>query len=197
MKYQVSDMAFFYNLFQDTPHLSTAAGWIFELRMHQLLRRGTVINLLPIGGESANTDFIWKDYTATKKGENPTVILLTPSEEYSLGEKARPVVGHYYRPRAADFPTIDSLLLVHPPSESLLLAFRIMRDGTEDDVNEQGLRRIGELDFSWNTRRYYVVTPRGVQPQMTASLEHFKDKGDPGKVFPVFHCPVSVDTLFR
>ena len=42
-----------------------------------------------------------------------------------------------------------------------------------------------------------VVTPRGVQPQMTASLEHFKDKGDPGKVFPVFHCPVSVDTLFR
>ena len=31
-----------------------------------------------------------------------------------------------------------------------------------------------------------MVTPRGVQPQMTASLGYFKGKGDPGKVFRCF-----------
>ena len=49
MKCQVSKMLFFYDLFQDTPLLSAAASWIFELRIHQLLWRGNLVNLFQWG----------------------------------------------------------------------------------------------------------------------------------------------------
>ena len=49
----------------------------------------------PSAAQSANTNFIWKHYTATKKGGNPTVLRLTPLEEHSLGEKTKLVVGRY------------------------------------------------------------------------------------------------------
>jgi len=45
-------------------------------------------------------------------------------------EKDRSVTGHYYRLPAANFPTIDSLFLIHPTGEPspILPMFQITRN---------------------------------------------------------------------
>ena len=48
LKDQASEMQDLYNLFSGSPITAVAAGWVFEFRMHQLLKDGRVIQLFPI-----------------------------------------------------------------------------------------------------------------------------------------------------
>jgi hypothetical protein len=111
-------------------------------------------------------------------------------------------IGCYYRPLTDSTPP-NSLLLVSSPNEDspILLLFGFAPNEAEHSVNDGGLRRIERLDCPPNTRGYYVlVTPRGVQPQIAVPKECFssqrKEVGEPDEVFPVFHYPVDLDTLF-
>ena len=197
MKNQVGESLFFYNLFQGTPDFGSAAGWIFEYRMHQLLQKGNSIRLFPIRGAKSKKNFTWNDYTATNNQENSTLLQLPSSKEYPLDKETKLIVGRYYRPRAGNFPTIDSLLLVSPPNElPILLMFQITRDKGEHRVSKDGLDKVAAFRLPRRTRKYYVVvTPDDRQPDITAPMSHWEDE-DPGQVFPVFHYPVHEDTIF-
>ena len=197
MKHQVDDSLFFYSLFQHSPDFAAAAGWIFEFRMHQLLQEGGPIELFPIVGARANTNFAWKDYKATVNGKNPMFLQLPPSEESPLVEQAELDVGHYYRPQANNFPAIDSLLLIHPPNESpILLMFQMTRDKDGHGINKCGLIKVDAFNLPPNTRKYYVVvTPYDIHPKIMASLSYLEDE-DSGQAFSVFHYPVHEDAIF-
>ena len=147
LKYQVSDMRFYHGLLGRSPDTACALGWIFELRMHQLLREGNLIQLFPIYGHlTSKEDKIQKD------------IPLPESGEHLLDEGDLLCVGHYYHLQTANFTTIDSLFFIHPPGEPspILLAFQI-RHNTVCDVDEEELRRVNRLSsptptsasFSW------------------------------------------------
>jgi len=49
VKDQVFDVKYSYNIFRGSPVTASAAGWVFELRMHQLLIQGNPIELFPLG----------------------------------------------------------------------------------------------------------------------------------------------------
>ena len=171
LKDQVSEMEYPYNLFRSSSGSASAAGWVFELRMHQLLRQGDSIQLFPIGRRSSESNSFYDDYTASEQGRDQEVLQLTASEYHPLNEEVRLRFGHYYRPQTTNFPTIDSLFLIHPPGEPspTLLMFQITRNKTEHDVNEGGLCRIEKMKLPKNIRRYYVlVTPHNIQPKIKA-----------------------------
>ena len=202
LKYRTSDMAYCYDLFRASSTLARGAGWVFELRMHQLLRRRQTICLFPITRTNpGSVNFIYKGYTR----ENPMDLRLPGSDQYSLSEGAGSFVGNrYHRLEAAKFPTISSLLLVQPPGglPLILLMFRIIQDPGEYDVNEEDLRRTDHLHLPPATRKYYVVvTPREIEPTINVPREY--SGGGSGTaplsdgLFQVFNHPVPMHTLFR
>jgi len=204
LKDQVSEMKRFYDLFRSSPVSASAAGWVFELRMHQLLRQGNSIQLFPVGrrGSASKLNYFYCNYTASEQGKDQKVFQLSASEEHLLNEEVQLRVGHYYRPQTSNFPTIDSLFLVHPPGgpSPILLMFQMTRNKKEHDVNEGGLCRIEAMDLPRNTRKYYVlVTPRDIQPKIKAPKVYLKAGRKSRKFdkdFQVFHLPVDPDTLF-
>jgi len=205
---RIDDMEYYYDLFSTSKTSATAAGWIFESRMHQVLRSGGTIQLFPIrsSGEG-EVNLIYNNHTASLHRDNPETLKTLPSDEYSLTPTTELEKDHYYRPVAENFPTIDSLLLIHPPGELLpiLLMFQITRSG-ERDMKIEALRKVDNLDFSTPIEKFYVVvTPESIRLQITVPIEYFeKDKGvsvDAGELadeeFSVFHYPVHPDGLFR
>ena len=133
MKTELGDARYFYKSFGSHPNTSSSAGWIFESRMHGLLGEGNPIPLFRIKGHRAKVNFIYDDYTASKK-KNPTSFWLPKSEEHALERAVEEEIplsaNQYYHPVAPNFRTIDSLLSVHPtgdPSPTLLL-FQITRN---------------------------------------------------------------------
>jgi len=195
LKNATAGMEYFYNVFQGSSVTAPAAGGLFELRMHQLFRQGYSLKLFPLGRSQATSKDldvdVYNDYTASHKEESPKVLHLTVSEEYPLDEGTKLQADRYYRPPKC-FPTIDSLLLVHPTDEPspILLMFQITRNKRSHDVKKSGLDKINKLKFPSNTRRYYVaVTPLGIEPRIEVPKGPFKKVG-------VFHHPVSNDTLF-
>lgn len=193
LKNATAGMEYFYNVFRGSSVTAPAAGGLFELRMHQLFRQGYSLKLFPLGRSHATSEDldVYNDYTASHKDESPKVLHLAVSEDHPLGEGIRLQIDRYYRP-PQNFPTIDSLLLIHPADEPspILLMFQITRNKRKHDVKKCGLDRISKLKFPSNTRRYYVaVTPLGIEPKIEVPKGPFKEVG-------VFHHPVSNDTLF-
>lgn len=194
LRHQVSDMKYFYDRFQASATTAASAGWVFQHRMHQLLSRKRTIRLYPVfRGPSRSNQSIYKGYP----GENPTDVQLARSDEYPLVEGGGFHVNRYYRPESTDLHSIDSLLLVHPPDvPPVLLMFRIIGSEKEHDVNEDDLRRIGELDLAEGTRMCYViVTPEGVEPEI--KVPRMVDEGQlSDNMFQVFNYPVPLSEVF-
>lgn len=204
VKDRVSNMQHFYDVFKSSPGSGSAAGWVFEIRIHQLLKQGISIRLFPISrrGSKSKVNEIYDDYTASKQRENQKVLQLTASEGHLLDEKVQLVAGHYYRPEPTNFPTIDSLSLIHPPGEPspILLIFQISRGEEVHNVNEAGLCKIERMGLPQGTRRYYVLaTPDDIYTQVKAPMVYPKEGQKTKKfsdVFEVFHWPVDTDQLF-
>ena len=196
-------MEYLYGLFRASPITAAAAGWIFELRIHQLLLRHQTIQLFRIHGRRAAPDFIYEGYPVPGKGVKPTVLHLPESDEHPLVEGDRLHMNHYYRLNSSDFPATDSMLLIHPPGEPspILLMFQMTRNKREHDVDEEGLCKIDDFRLPRRTRRYYVVvSPEGTQPQIKVPPACFEGRGQrdmsPDELFPVFHHPVRMNALF-
>jgi len=136
--------------------------------MHQLLRRGYSLKLFPLLLDRTTQTFdIYADYTASKKDKNSKTLQLAVSDEHLLVDGMQLQVNHYYRP-GKNFPTIDSLLLLHPPNElPVLLMFRITRSRVKHDLKLSGLERVNQMVLPSGTRKYYVVvSPVGIEPEI-------------------------------
>ena len=204
IQYRIDCMSYFYNVFQANPITAAAAEWIFELRMHQLLRKKQAIQLFPVHGHCVDTNLIYNDYTASENQTNPTNLKFTRSEEHDL-VKTKLEENHYYRPKSNNFLTIDSLLLVHSRNKKLptLLMFRITGNESGHDVNKKDLCIVDSLEYPSNTPRYFVVvTPKDTHPRIIVPREYFGDRAQGqqwvsvNKLFPVFHYPICMEELF-
>jgi len=221
IQHEIEDMEYFYNQFLDNSITATSAGWIFKLRMHQLLMRQQTIRVFPILGHCRKANII---YNAPREWNNPTDLQLPNSVEHPLVERCHLLNAHYYHPKPTNLHAIDSLLLIHPPGKPspILLTFQIIQNGVQPNVNVNGLCKINDLDIPPDICRYHVVvTPEGIHPKITAPMKYFRDEeilnededededdgemladgdGDEempaDKVFPVFHFPVPMGELF-
>jgi len=190
LKNRVTDTEYYYDIFQQGGSVTaSAAGWIFEFRMHQLLTQGFSINLFPLYNPNEGTKFnVYSDYSDSRTKRKEKKFRLAASSEYPLHGGIKLQVGRYYRPEANNFPTIDSLRLIRPSKDSppILLMFQITRKGGHD-VQVAGLDMIDMLKLPPNTRRYYVaVTPDGIERPTQVPKGRFK----------AFHHPVPRSTLF-
>jgi len=187
--------------------MTCTLGWIFELRIHDLLKQGGPVRLLPIYGYRSEADPVSEDHITSKEGGHQKVIQLPESGEHFLVEGDQLRVGQYYRLRAADFSSIDSLFFIHPHDEPspILLAFQI-RHNAVCDINEEDLRRVNGLNLPHtNVRKFFVlVTPNDIQPGIEA-LNAFSegtggqrdmDQRTPGMHWQAFRQPVSMVGLF-
>jgi len=197
LKDRKAEMARFYDLFYGTTRVSSSAGWIFEARMHQLLATGKPIRIFRIHGFPETKNMIYGDCDAFKEQEDPVDLEWATSEQYILPEDDSVELqeGRYYRPGSTSFPTIDSLLLLPPSSDTsppILLMFQITKNQERHDVNPGDLHRVDRLKFPPNACKYYVVvTPKDAWPKITVSMEHFRGQPMvPDTLFSFFHYPV-------
>ena len=196
LKNQVYDAAYFYGIFQQGGSVTaSAAGWIFEFRMHILLTQDYPITLFPLHLKSnrGKKFDVYDDYTDSHNERNARKFKLAPSSEYTLNSEINLQVDHYYRPEVNNFP-IDSVLLIRPakkgPSLMLMLMFQMTRNKDGHDAKEAGLEIINGLKVPKNTRKYYmVVTPLGIEPSIRVPKGLFAD-------VDVFHHPVDPNALF-
>ena len=211
----VFEMKDFYDLFHQNSTTASAAGWLFELRMHQVLRRrGYPLKLFPVHGHTGQANYIYSDYSASSERRHQTTLQLTGLEEYPLCNGIELEVGRYYRPESPNPPSFDSLFLVKPQNQPfhILLIIQIAEDKTKLDVNEDDLQIIDGLGLPVQTRTCYViVTPRGMEPHITVPRSRSLDQGQEGDqgengqekgetadaVFPVYHHPVDLREIFR
>ena len=162
-----------------------------------------------MGGKPTITNVLYDDYSASNGKKDAINLQLPASDDHSLDDAKENAtkfqVGHYYRPRASNSATVDSVFLIHPPGESpILLVFRVTRNKDSHDVNLRGLEIIKKL-VPPGVRTYYVViTPTNITPRITIPKSYFQDQGlqnlSPEKlsqVFPVFHYPVDEVALCR
>jgi hypothetical protein len=195
LKHRVSDTAYQYNIFRGGGSVTaSAAGWIFEFRMHHLLMQRYPITLLPLclkTNRGRKFD-VYDDYTDSRDRRNSTKFKLAPSSEYPLDSEIELQHDHYYHPEVNNFPMIDSLLLIRPTKRraSILLMFQITGNKDRHDAKAAGLEIINGLKFPQNTRKYYVVvTPLGIKPSIQVPKGLFKD-------VDVFHHPIDPNVLF-
>jgi len=192
LKNSAAEIRHLYTTFQGSPVTASAAGGIFELQMHKLFRQGYSLKLFPLrsGSTTAKCD-VYSNYTNSNKQRELRLHQLTVSEEHPLDDRAQLEINCYYRP-SSNFPTIDSLLLIHPDGDPspILLLFQMTRNKEKHYVKLSGLEKVNNLGFPPNTRKYYVaVTPLGIEPRIEIPKGRF--------VGAVFHHPVDDDTLFE
>lgn len=197
LKARVSDVRHFYDLFRAKTTTAADAGWVFEFRMHQVLREKRTIQLFPITQDHPGpVNFIYTGHSR----EKPIDIHLAGSDEHLLVEKGELYTNRYYRPKPVDHPAVDSLLLVHPPgSPPILLMFQITRKVEEHGANEGDLCRINNLDLPEITRKYYVAaTPEDIEPKIKIPRGYDGTGAArlPDAVLRVLNYPVSLGTLF-
>jgi len=216
---------FYYQLLTK-PIAAIPAGWAFENRTHQLLRREQTLRLFPILPHTRKTNIIFDKYTTSEAKNTPTEFQLTSSEEYRLVARANLQANQYCRPESSNFAAVDSVLLIHPPSESpILFMFQMAQNKTKHDAKLSGLQKAEGLVVPPDTHKYLViVTPANIHPCITVPLEYFgrtvdiqsedtedtdeaqgeemdDDQGDTmggaqWALFRVFHYPVDMDRLF-
>ena len=193
LRAQVSETAHFYDLVSEGgPGTASCAGWIFEFRMHQLLRQGYLMSLFPIGcTRSTSTKF--DVYNNSHNERNAEHFQLAESQEETLDEGIELKVNHYYRPTAINFLSIDSVLLIHPANSSpILLMFQFTWRKDEYDAKEDGLNKVDGLRVPRGTRKYLVVvTPSGGEPKIQSSKGRFENEH-----VLVYHHPVQRRTPF-
>ena len=200
LNYETRNTLYLYDYFRENPISAAAAGWIFELSMHEMLKKGQIIQLFPVLGRRKEADLIYDNYAASNGRNNPTSLQLTRSEEYPFIEGHKLRRDRYYRVESTN-SAVHSLLLIRPPGElPILLIFRMIHDQGEYDANMDGLLKINDSNVSPKARRCcVVVTPENFHPEIKVPMEYFGDKGrqmPPDEVFRVFHCPVSMNKLF-
>ena len=171
------------------------AGWIFQLRVRELLRRGGPIQLFPIHGHRAAMNFVYNDDTASEEERDQGDLQLLGSGEHILVERDRLCDGQYL-----GHPDVD--VGDHP---AILLTFCATWN-KEHDVSGEDLRRINGLNFPppTNTYKYLVVaTPDEVRPEIKVPRSFFEGEGQrerkgeaPEDLLPIFHYPVSMEELF-
>jgi len=195
LRNRVYDAAYFYDVFQQGGSVtSSAAGWIFEFRMHHLLTQGHSMAVFPLRC-NANRDRkfdVYDNYTDSHKRRNATRFKLGASSEYPLDSGVKLQVNQYYRPEVNDCCMIHFLLLIRPNKKAspILLMFHMKRSQDGHDVKEAGLKMINRLKLPAKTRRYYVVvTPLGIEPSIRVPEGVFKG-------VQVFHYPVDPNALF-
>ena len=202
---RTDEMAQLYHLFRGDPTTSPAAGWIFGLRMHQVLGRKQSIWVSPIRGLLRDSKIVYDDYTASLTARGSTVEL-NVSKECDLIEGLELRMNHYYRPKPPSFPGIDSLLLARPRGNRqslVLLIFRITRSTNDHKPNVESLHKINNLKFPSGTRKWYVVvTPSGTHPKIIFPAEEYfgsrtHQRLKPSEVFQVYHFSVLPEFLFR
>ena len=197
LKNSAAEAKHFYNIFQGNSVTASAAGWIFELRIHHLFRQSYYLISAHIGrGTSTSPNFdVYDNYTPDRKWEEQELQLWTSrSEEYPLVEGIELQVDRYYRPAKSYLPTIDSLNLVHhkkiQPSP-ILFMFQIMYNKEKHVVKEFDMEKVGKLVLPLNTRKYYVVVTRpGIKPKIEVP------KGSCFKEVKLFHHSVHDHKLF-
>ena len=201
-KDKASETQAFYDLFTGGPIMASVAGWIFEFRMHQLLRSGHIIQLFPILPKSdGSVNIHYADYTSSLLEQGSVHLRLPTSAEYPLRREMELTAGRYYHPPNLNFPTVDSVFFIHSPDEPLpiLLIFHMTQTNDEHLVNLNDLIAVDGLQVPPNTRKWYVVvTPFDRGPHITVPRKYFPPEMDVKKadeMFPVFHCPVSTDAL--
>ena len=204
LQFNIDDMEHFYNLFVGSATGTTAAGLIFELRMHTILPEIRTIRLFPIhcvDPKKGTVNFIYDDHEATKGRTNEQKFELPELRSDSLGKKTELQANTYYTPDSATFPTFDSLLFFTPLGDSppILLMLQMTR-AQKHDAKVTGLDYVAKFE---NVRKYYVaVTPDDVFTKISIPKVHFVGKkakdmmASPNEVFPVFHFPVSKQVLF-
>lgn len=77
--------------------------------------------------------------------------------------------------------------------------FKIVQNEKELDANVEGLRKVGELGFSSNTRRYYILVTLGdTRPKIIVPMRDFEGEmqgegkqKSPDEILPVFHYPAA------
>ena len=175
IRHRIDLMAQFRDLFLANPIMATPLGWIFELRMHQLLLRKQTIRLSPMFSSRWRVNFVY-----SKPGDKSTDLLLTQSTERHLSDGAKLRGGYYCIPQTTNCVVFDSLRLVDSPDGTpILLIFQVTPKKTSHDAKLRGLRKIDRLDLPENTRKYFVVvTPATVQPKLTIPVEYFEGGQD-------------------
>ena len=194
MKGQASEMEYFYHLFSKSQTTASAAGWVFEFRMHQLLRDGCTIQLFPIGSHHVDNNTIYNCYSSLYDGQDTKALMLPTSEEHSLLPNMTLTMGNYYRPLNSDinFPEINSLFLIKPPNERspILLMFQMTQDKDRHDVKPKDLLAVEGLDLPLNTRKWLVVvTPFNIEPKIVVPKTDFPDRWVDTNIDEVFHFP--------
>ena len=187
LKNSTAEMSHLYTALGGGTVMAPAVGGILQLRMHQLFRLG----YSPLLVDRTTQEFdIYVNYSASQIQQNSKTLQLTVSDGHLLVDGMQLQVDHYYRP-GKNFPTIDSLLLIHPANElPILLMFQIIRSTEKHNVKPSGLERVNRIGFPPGTRRYYVaVTPVGMQPEIHVLKGHLANVG-------VYHHPVDESTLF-
>ena len=202
LKDQIPDMKYFYSRYRGDPTTAPIAGsWIFESRVHQLLRKEQEIRVLPLTPAGPRRRGPITSLDKRKTPKSPPHLRLPSSDEQSLAGGLS--TGSYYRPKSANFPTIDSLLLARyeHTRRDVLLLFRIAYTTEKINVSKDSLRGIDELVLPQiNTTKWYmVVTPEGVEPKVKVPFAYFGMEGGGfphGKGISLFHYPVPADVLF-
>ena len=187
----------------EDPHSTTAARWIFESRIHQLLVKRQEIQLFRVRGHRVEANLVYDDYTTSADEDDSITLCLTESEAHDLAwETGQLRENWYYQFKPNSFPAVNSMLLLKHNQEPVLLVFKIACDKSDRDSTVHGLREIDDLGLASDVSRcYVVVAPEGIEPTITVPMEYLKDEGlvDPlaDRGFGVFHRPVSMSTLFK
>ena len=167
-----------------------------------LARTGTIVELFSVGGGHTTKITHYDGYSASVGGTPTHVFLLPASDEYCLEEakKAKElVIGRYYRPRARNFATADSLFLIQPSnSPPILLVFQFTLNRTEHDVNVDGLNDIKALAPDGTLVYYVAITLSNLRSTIKTPVSHFgpAPPTPPDAEFPMFQFPIGDRTLF-
>ena len=206
IKSRIQVMADVYYAFSTVSSFASAAGWVFKHRIHQLLGAGREIKIYPVRGHIAQVNVVYNDYAATKNRNDPLHFTLVGSGESTLPDpQTAPLAENvYYRPKSGDFPGIDSWFLHENGDKTpIILIFQITQAKTDHDVTVDGLGEMDSLKLPqnfFNARWIYVViTPDGVEPNITVPINYFKSIGIDHPLpdaFEVYHYPVIINQFF-
>jgi len=195
LQHQMSDVEYFYYKFLDSPATADLAGWIFESRVHQLLRKQQIIQVFPITQDGPRPKKVTpKDRSGRKLME----FQLPKSNERPFVKGEPPEDGYYRLEFATNHPAVDSLLVFHSNRKSppTFLLFRIIRNTREHIISKDTLDSIKELGLPNGAHKFYVVvTPEGVKPEIKVPKADPSKGGQSGE-FPVFNYPVPTNVLF-